>query len=71
MPEGAFEESRREREARAEMRAIQARGEKLPSEVFSSMMRCVCGVQFDSWKPIESYDHRGHTYAAQAQGRTW
>jgi hypothetical protein len=21
------------------------------------MMRCVCGVQFDSWKPDEGYDH--------------
>jgi hypothetical protein len=41
------------------MAAIRARGEKLPSEVFSSMMRCICGVEFDSWKPDESYDHRG------------
>ena len=51
------------------MRAIRARGEKLPSEVFSSLMRCVCGVQFDSWKPDESYDHRALIYAAQAEGR--
>jgi hypothetical protein len=71
IPDGAFEEYRLERESRAEMRAIQARGEKLPSEVFSSMMRCVCGVQFDSWKPEESYDHRGHIYAAQRQGTHW
>jgi hypothetical protein len=49
---------------------VQARGEKLPSEVFSSMMRCVCGVQFDSWKPVESYDHRAHIYAAE-QGIHW
>ena len=64
IPEGAFEEYRDDRQARAEMRAIRARGEKLRSEVFSSMMHCVCGVQFDSWKPEESYDHRGHIYAA-------
>jgi hypothetical protein len=71
IPEGAFEEYRREREWRAETRAIRERGEKLASEVFSSMMGCVCGVQFDSWKPEESYDHRGHIYAAQAEGRRW
>jgi len=35
LPAGAFEEYRREREARAEMRAIRARGEKLPSEVLA------------------------------------
>jgi hypothetical protein len=27
------------------------------------MMRCVCGVKFDSHKPDESYDHRQHIYA--------
>ena len=43
-----------------------ARGEKPP--LASSMMRRVCGVQFDSWKPEDSYDHRGHIYAAQQQG---
>jgi hypothetical protein len=69
IPEGAFDEYLRDREARAEMNAIRARGEKLPSEVFSSMMHCVCGVQFDSWKPDESYDHRVHIYAAQAAVR--
>jgi len=31
----------------------------------------VCGVQFDSWKPDESYDHRAHIYAAQKQGIHW
>jgi hypothetical protein len=69
VPEGAFDEWREDREYRAESRAIHARGEKLPSETFSSMMRCVCGVQFDSWKPDESYDHRGHIYAPQAAVR--
>jgi hypothetical protein len=71
IPEDAFEEYRHDRKARAEMRAMRARGEKLPSEVFSSMTRCVCGVQFDSWKPDESYDHRGHIYAAKQQGIHW
>ena len=71
IPDGAFEEYRHDRDQRAEMRAIHARSEKLPSEVFSSMMRCVCGVQFDSWKPDESYDHRALIYAAQKQGIHW
>jgi hypothetical protein len=35
------------------------------------MMRCVCGVTFDSHKPAESYVHRAHVYAAQAEGRRW
>jgi hypothetical protein len=29
------------------------------------------GVTFDSHKPAESYDHRRHIYAAQAEGRRW
>jgi hypothetical protein len=61
IPDSAFEEYRRDRESRAERNAIRALGEKLPSEVFSTMMRCARGVQFDSWKPAESYDHRGHS----------
>jgi hypothetical protein len=69
IPEGAFEEYRHDRDQRAEMTAIRARGDKLPSEVFSSMMRCVCGERFDSWKPTESYDHRVHIYAAVQAGR--
>jgi hypothetical protein len=48
------------------MNAVRARGEKLPSQVSSSMMRCVCGARFDSWKPAESHDHRGHIYAGVA-----
>jgi hypothetical protein len=37
-----------------------ARGEKLPSRIFSSMMTCPCGVAFDSHDPEGSYVHRGH-----------
>jgi hypothetical protein len=37
----------------------------------SSLMRCVCGVTFDSHKPAESYDHRLHIYAAQANTASW
>ena len=67
-PEDAVEEYRHNREARTEMCAKRARGEKSPSEVSSSIMRCICGVQLDNWKPDESYDHRGHIYAAEQQG---
>jgi hypothetical protein len=48
-------------------KAAHALGEKLPSEAPSSMMRCVCGVTFDSHKPAESHDHRLHIYAARAK----
>jgi hypothetical protein len=51
---------------RAEIVAVRERGEKLPSELPTSMMRCVCGVKFDSHRPDESLPHRRHIYAAQA-----
>ncbi len=60
---GAFDEYRRDREYRAEIQAVHARGEKLATETPSSLMRCVSGVTFDSHKPNESYDHRLHIYA--------
>lgn len=71
IPDAAFAEYRHDRESRAETAATRARGEKLSSEIFSSMMRYVCGVRFDSWKPAESYDHRAHIYAAEQQGIHW
>jgi hypothetical protein len=64
---GAFNEYRRDRDRRAEIRAIHSRGERLPSEAPSPLMRCVCGVTFDSHKPAESYDHSLHIYAAHAK----
>jgi hypothetical protein len=67
IPAGALDEYRRDRECKAEIRAVHARGEKLPSEVPSSIMRCVCGVTFDSQKPTESYDHRLHICAARSK----
>jgi hypothetical protein len=70
-PAGAFDEYHRDRETRAEIAAVRARGEKLPTEFPSSIMRCICGVSFDSHKPAESYDHRAHIYAAQAKGLVW
>jgi hypothetical protein len=67
IPAGAFDEYRRDRKYRDEVRAIHALGKKLPSEMLSSLMRCVRGVTFDSHRPAESYDHRLHIYATQAK----
>jgi hypothetical protein len=51
--------------------AMWARREKLPSQIPSSIMRCTCGVRFDSHKPDESYEHRRHIYAAQSERWKW
>ncbi|KGT79696.1 hypothetical protein JEY40_33690 [Bradyrhizobium japonicum] len=66
IPDAAFAEWRQDRDWRAEVAAKRARGEKLDSEIRSTLMRCVCGTTFDSWRPAESYPHRQHSYAAQA-----
>ena len=68
IPLGAFDEYRKDREARAEIATKREHGEKLPSELPSSIMRCVCGAKFDSHQPDESLPHRLHIYAAQATG---
>ncbi|UEM18000.1 hypothetical protein J4G43_053345 (plasmid) [Bradyrhizobium barranii subsp. barranii] len=47
-----------------------ARGEKLDTEIRSTLMRCGCRTTFDSWKPAESYPHRAHITAAQAANGT-
>ena len=69
--DGAFDGYRRDGEWRAEIAAAHARGEKLPTELPNSLMRCICGVTFDSHQPTESYDHRRHIYAAQDKGLHW
>ncbi|MGY0575750.1 hypothetical protein ACTGJ9_035855 [Bradyrhizobium sp. RDM12] len=51
------------------MAAKRALGEKLDSEIHSTVRRCVCGATFDEWKPDESAPHRTHIYAAQAAGK--
>jgi hypothetical protein len=66
IPEGAFAEHHRHRAWRAEIVAARERGEKLPSELPSSNMRCVCGEKFDSHRPDESLPHLDHIYAAQS-----
>jgi hypothetical protein len=54
IPEGAFEEWRHQRDFTAEKYAMWARGEKLPSQMPSSMMRRLCGERFDSHDPERS-----------------
>jgi hypothetical protein len=46
--------------------AMWERGERMPSQMPSSLMTCPCGVAFDSHDPEGSYVHRVHIYAAQA-----
>lgn len=66
LPDSAFSKWRDDRDHRAGVKAKRDRGEKLDSEIPTTLMRCVCGTVFDSWKPAESYPHRAHIYAAQA-----
>ncbi|MET4721193.1 hypothetical protein ABIF63_005299 [Bradyrhizobium japonicum] len=68
--DAAFAEWRRDRDWRAEVVAKRGLGEKLDSEIRSTLMRCVCGTTFDSWKPAESYQHRAHITAVQATSGT-
>jgi hypothetical protein len=71
IPVDAFDEYRRDRDFRAEITAVHARGEKLPTELPSSLMRCICGVTFDSRAPAQNLLHAPHIYAAEAQGIHW
>ena len=70
IPDAAFAEWRQDRNWRAEVAAKRARGEKLDSEIRSTLMRCVCGTTFDSWRSAESYQHRAHITAAQVTSGT-
>jgi hypothetical protein len=54
---------------KADIRAKHARGERLDSEIPSSLMRCACGVRFDSHVLAENLVHLPHIYAAQAERR--
>jgi len=64
LSEKAFDEWRQDRDFRAAIQSKRDRGEKLDTEIPSSMMRCVCGVVFDSHDPEGSLPHRRHIYAA-------
>jgi hypothetical protein len=60
--EADFQEWRHQRDFMAEKYAMWERGEKLPSQIPSSMMTCPRGERFDSHDPEGSYVHRGHIY---------
>ena len=64
--EADFQAWRDARDWHARKHAIWEAGELLPSQRPNWMMRCPCGVAFDSHDPNGSYVHRGHIYAAQA-----
>jgi hypothetical protein len=68
IPKGAFDEYRRDNEFRAEIAAIRARGEKLPTELPSSLRLCICNVTFDSHLLAQNLVHAPHIYAAQSKG---
>jgi|ERR1700722_17944809 hypothetical protein len=56
--EADFQEWRHQRDFMAEKYAMWERGEKLPSQIPSSMMTCPRGERFDSHDPEGSYVHR-------------
>ncbi|MCP1729185.1 hypothetical protein ABIF38_008502 [Bradyrhizobium japonicum] len=60
-----FQAWRDHRDWIARKQAMWDRGEKLPSQLPSSLMRCPCGATFDSPRPAESQIHTPHIYAAQ------
>ena len=60
-----FREWRDARDWHENKYAMWKRGELLPSQKPNSMMRCPCGVTFDSHNPSGSYVHRGDIYAGQ------
>ncbi|WP_224741617.1 hypothetical protein [Bradyrhizobium sp. 2S1] len=65
LTEADFQAWRHQRDWTARKQAMWARGEKLPSQQPSSLMRCPCGATFDSHRPAESQIHTPHIYAAQ------
>ena len=67
LTEAPFDEWCSDRDFRAQIREKRDRGEKLDTEMPSSMMRCVCGEMFDSHDPNGSLPHRRHIYATQAE----
>jgi hypothetical protein len=60
-----FQEWRDHRDDTAQKYAALERGEKVPTRLPNSMMRCACGEMFDSHNPAASYSRRVHIYAAQ------
>ncbi len=69
--EADYQEWRDQRDWTERKYAKWARGDKFPSQAPSSMMRCACGVTFDSHVLAQNLVHLPHIYAAREQRRTW
>ncbi|WP_431016695.1 hypothetical protein [Bradyrhizobium pachyrhizi] len=69
LTEAHFQTWRNQRDWIARKQAMSARGEKLPSERPSSLMRCPCGTTFDSHILSENLIHVRHIQAARARPR--
>jgi hypothetical protein len=63
--EADFQAWRDDQAGTEEKYAMWERGEKLPTEIPSSMMRCACGARFDSHRLEKNLVHAPHIYAAQ------
>jgi hypothetical protein len=61
-----FERWRDARDLTERKYAMWERGEKLLSQIPTTLMTCPCGIRFDSHDPEASYIHRVHIYEAQA-----
>lgn len=64
--EADFQAWRDERDWTDRKYAMWERGERLPSQIPTSLMRCRCGETFDSHVPAATQLHAPHIYAAQA-----
>jgi hypothetical protein len=66
LTEADFDRWRAARDWTEQKYAMWERGEKLPSQIPTTMMACPCGIRFNSHDPDSSYIHRVHIYEAQA-----
>jgi hypothetical protein len=64
--EADFQAWRDQRDWAVRKYAAWERGEQMRTQKRNSMMRCPCGITFDSHDAAGSYVHRGHIYARQA-----
>lgn len=67
--EADYQAWRDDRDMKADIRAKHARGERLDGEIPNSMMRCPCGIRFDSHVLAENLIHLPHINTARAERR--
>jgi hypothetical protein len=63
--ESDFQTWRNDRDWHERKHAMWERGEKMPSQKPNSLMRCACGMTFDSHRPEDNLIHAPHIYASQ------